>query len=117
MPKKYNSSEGLHFRLKQYEKKGGKTHRAEQVKKVYRFIDFCGRPAAQIGNKHVKQFFNESQLSPTTKLDYYYAIRLLWKELRRTKLPPKPPNAAQCKRQGVAKNPDQSCSNTLTCKN
>jgi len=93
MAKKPNSSESLHFRLQRYAKKGGKIHRKEKVKKVYRFIKFCGCPGAQIGNKHVKRFFSETNYSTKTQLDYFYAISLLWKELGRSRPPPRPPSA------------------------
>ena len=56
------------------------------------FLRYCQKQEVnQIGKKDVYNFFNYyNKLSDTTKRDYYYAIRILWKLLDRPKDPPYP---------------------------
>ncbi|MBK1885628.1 hypothetical protein [Marinobacter sp. DY40_1A1] len=91
MSNKFNSLDALYLRLSNYQKKGGKSGRAEEVRKVKLFIKYCGCPPAQIGKRHVKTFFNEKNYSPSYTRDYYYALGFLWEQLGRSSKPPKPP--------------------------
>ncbi|WP_041656266.1 hypothetical protein [Marinobacter nauticus] len=90
MKKVPSKSNTLNFRLKSYAKKGGKKHRHRQVQRVYKFLKYCGCPADQIGNRHVRKFFEDNFMAQSTKRDYYYAIKLLWLMLGRQKNPDKP---------------------------
>jgi len=82
----------LDHRLKLYAAKGGKTSRRNTVRRIRNFVEFCQRPAAQIGRRQVYEFFeaHEHEISPTTQRDYYYAIALLWRLLGRNSKPPMP---------------------------
>ncbi len=83
----------LDHRLKLYAAKGGKTSRRSTVRRIRTFIDFCQRPAAQIGRRQVHEFFEQLEqrhLSPTTFRDYHRAICLLWRLLGRSGEPPRP---------------------------
>lgn len=91
MKRNKNKQSLLNYRLANHMKKGGKTSRKKQVARVRRFIKVCGCPAEQIGNKHVKMFYQKKSYSPTTERDYFYAIKLLWEFLDRHNEPPRPP--------------------------
>lgn len=83
----------LDHRLNLYAAKGSKASRRATVRRVRRFIDFCQRPAEQIGRRQVHEFYEQEAFSPSTQRNYYYAICLLWRLLRRTRKPPMPPTA------------------------
>lgn len=83
----------LRHRLNQYGAKGGKTSRRRQVKRIQRFIIWCGCQPEQIGKRHVHKFFAHHQFAPTTERGYWYAIRLLWQLIGRKGDPPWPPSS------------------------
>ncbi|MCH4565563.1 hypothetical protein MKP05_20910 [Halomonas sp. EGI 63088] len=80
----------LDHRLKLYAAKGGKVSRRATVRRVRAFIEFCQRPAAQIGRRQVHEFFEQRSFSPATRRDYHRAICLLWRLLGRSGEPPRP---------------------------
>lgn len=86
-------SRGLDHRLKLYAAKGSKASRRATVRRVRRFIDFCQRPAEQVGRRQVHEFYEQNAFSPSTQRSYYYAICLLWRLLGRSRKPPMPPPA------------------------
>ena len=75
---------------------GGKANRRMQIKRMERFIDHCRQLGAtrmeHIGKRHIMSYYQEiNHLSASTKLNHYYAIRIL---LRLNLLPdPVTPNA------------------------
>ena len=83
----------LDHRLKLYAAKGSKASRRATVRRVRRFIDFCQRPAEQVGRRQVHEFYEQGAFSPSTQRNYYYAICLLWRLLGRNRKPPMPPTA------------------------
>ncbi len=69
--------------------KGGKTSRRRTLKRINAFYEACQvKHPAQIGKKHVYDFLNQD-MADSTRRDYWYAIRQLWKQLGRND-PPKP---------------------------
>ena len=77
------------FQLHQHARKGGKQHRRRQVQRVWRFLRWAGVPAHNTSRRHVHEFYRQCQ-SETTKRDYYYALRLMWRALGREGEPPAP---------------------------
>ena len=83
----------LFFKLHQHARKGGKTSRSRQQKRVHAFIKWCGRAPHQIGRRQVHEFYRAHGFAPTTARDYDSAIRLLWRTLERSGEPPRPPKS------------------------
>lgn len=85
----------LFYKLHQYARKGGKTARRRQFRRVERFLDWCGRAPDQIGRRQVHEFYRAHDFAPTTSRDYDSAIRLLWRTMGRAGEPPRPPGPEQ----------------------
>jgi hypothetical protein len=81
----------LRHQLHLYARKGGKKSRRRQVERIEIFVEWCHRPAEQIGRRQVHEFFEAHQFAPTTARDYYYAVCKLWTLLGRVGKPPLPP--------------------------
>lgn len=61
---------------------GGKANRRMQIKRMERFIAHCRRLGVtrmeHIGKRHIMSYYQEiDHFSESTKLNHYYAIRLL----------------------------------------
>jgi len=84
----------LEFRLNEYCKKGGKISRRKYIRVLdYFWIlqEFEGvKGPDQIGKQHAHEWYNSEQLAIRTLTDHYYAIKLLWKFLKRKGTPPYP---------------------------
>ena len=81
----------LRHKLHLYARKGGKKSRRRQVERIELFVEWCHRPAEQIGRRQAHEFFQAHNFAPTTARDYYYAICKLWTLLGRGGKPPSPP--------------------------
>lgn len=81
----------IHHALRQYAAKGNKAARRRQLKRVERFVAWCGCDPRQTGRGHVHRYFSAKGFAPTTARDHWYAIRLLWRVMGRSGNPPKPP--------------------------
>lgn len=84
------SQREFRFQLHQHARKGGKTHRRRQVQRVWRFLRWVGVSAHHVSRRQVYDFYRYQCQSQTTKRDYYYSMRLMWKALGREDDPPKP---------------------------
>lgn len=82
----------LRHKLNLYARKGGKRSRRRQVERIELFVEWCHRPAEQIGRRQVHEFFEAQKFAPTTARDYFYAICQLWVLLDRAGKPPRPPS-------------------------
>lgn len=80
----------IRHRLHLYARKGGKTARRRQLKRIEAFVAWCGCAPYQIGKGHVRRYFAAHNLAPSTARDHWYAIRLLWQSLGRPTDPPRP---------------------------
>lgn len=80
----------IQYALHQHARKGGKTARRRQVKRVEEFVSWCGCDPRQTGRGHVQRYFAARGFAPTTERDHWYAIRLLWRVMGRPVDPPKP---------------------------
>lgn len=80
----------LRHRLNLYARKGSKTSRRRQVRRLEEFVAWCGCDPRQIGKRHVYQYFAAHAFAPSTARDHWYAVRLLWLILGRHTDPPRP---------------------------
>ncbi|WP_269902245.1 hypothetical protein [Paenalcaligenes faecalis] len=78
-----------------YAKKGGKKNRHMQSNRMLAFADFCEQEGVQsaqeVGKRHVIRYYKTlSELSDSTKLQHYYALRSLFELLEKDPCIPKP---------------------------
>lgn len=78
-----------------YAKKGGKKNRDLQSKRMLAFAEFCEQEGVQnaqeVGKRHVVRYYKIlSELSDSTKLQHYYALRSLFDLLEKDSHIPKP---------------------------
>lgn len=71
-----------------YAKKGGKKNRHMQSNRMLAFAEFCEQEGVQnaqeVGKRHVLRYYRTlSELSDSTKLQHYYAIRTLFELLEK----------------------------------
>lgn len=69
--------------LNAFVRKGGKRNRRMQAKRILMFIRHCeslgAKDLGQVGHRHIISYYRSIRtLSPSTQLQHYYAIRLLW---------------------------------------
>lgn len=81
----------IRHQLNLHARKGGKTARRRQLRRVEAFVRWCACDPQQIGKNDVYAFFRaHDYFAETTRRDYWYAVRLLWRAVGRPKDPPKP---------------------------
>lgn len=79
-----------------FQAKGGKLNRKRTIYRLNTFLNFCSKNRGkttpyEVGKKDVHLFFkNKSNLTQSTKRDYWYSIRVLWNILNRPSDPPWP---------------------------
>lgn len=78
-----------------YAKKGGKKNRGLQSNRMLVFAQFCEQEGVQnaqeVGRRHIIRYYKTlSELSDSTKLQHYYALRSLFELLEKDSHIPKP---------------------------
>ena len=78
----------VYKKVRFYAKKGGKKNRHMQSKRMLAFAEFCEQEGVQnaqeVGKRHVLRYYKTlSELSDSTKLQHYYAIRTLFELLEK----------------------------------
>lgn len=88
------------FLARDYVRKGGKTNRRQQYKRMLEFARFC-RSALRapnlsaVGNRHVIHYYKSiAHLSDSTRMSHYYAIKTLF-ELAGKSTPVKPKTSVE----------------------
>lgn len=78
----------VYKKVRFYAKKGGKKNRHMQSNRMLAFAEFCENLGVQnskeVGKRHVLRYYRTlSELSDSTKLQHYYAIRTLFELLEK----------------------------------
>lgn len=80
--------------MRAYKRHGGKRWRNEQVGKVAAVLAFSGaKDINEVGYGHVVSFYRQLRVdgkSHKTQMAYFYALAAAYREVGRTKEPPRP---------------------------